>query len=141
MNPRAGRSRLVWPAALAALVIVAGTIGRWGSDGVITVDGLDTSDGKVILGVAIVSLLLIVAGYLAGSQWAFLLPTLGGAFCAVISILDLSDFSDAGADVGWGLYATIAGSIALTGLALALLATPRRGRGGSSVVGDAPLER
>jgi hypothetical protein len=135
MNPRAGRSRLVWPAALAALVVIAGTIGRWGSDGVVTANGVDTGDGKIILGVAIVSLLLIIGGTAAGSTWAFFLPTLGGAFSAVISILDFKDFKDAGADVGWGLYATIAGSIALTGLALALLARPR------SVVGDAPLER
>ena len=139
MKSRAGRSRLVWPAALAALVVIAGTIGRWGSDGAITVNGVDTGDGKIILGVGIVSLLLILGGHLAGSTWAFFVPTIGGAFSAVISILDLSDFKDAGADVSWGLYAVIVGSIALTGLALALLATPSRR--GDSVVGDAPLER
>jgi hypothetical protein len=138
MKPRAGQSRLVWPAALAALVLIAGGIGRWGSDGVITVNGVDTSDGKIVIVAGAISLAMILVGAAIGRRWPFFMPTLLGAFAAVVCVLDLFDFKDAGATIGWGLYAGIVGSIATSGLGLALLATPPPG---DSVVGDAPLER
>jgi hypothetical protein len=126
VEDRPARSPLVWPAAAAALVVAVGGAGRWGSNDVITVDGADTSDGKLVIAVGVVSLVLILAGAVLRRRWAFFMPVLGAGFAAVVCILDLSDFNDAGADIGWGLYAAIAGSIVLVILALVLLATPER---------------
>jgi hypothetical protein len=122
----AAQPRLVWPAALAALAVAVGGAGRWGSNTSITVNGVDTSDGKIVVAVGVVSLVLIATGWVQRRRWPFFLPVIVGAFSAVVCILDLSDFKDASATIGWGLYLAIAGSIVLTLLALALLAAPGR---------------
>jgi hypothetical protein len=114
-------------AAIAAAVVAGiGSVGAWATAFGDSLAGLDTDDGKVVLGIAVASLVLLLIGFAVPHRWPYVVPLLAGGFAAVVTIIDLGDLQDTGVDAGWGLYASIAGSVALTILALVLLIKPRR---------------
>jgi hypothetical protein len=123
---RGGASPVVWGALAAAAVTAIGAIGAWATALGESLNGLDTDDGKVVLGIAGASALLLLVGAFTGHRWPYVLPLLAGGFAAVITIIDYSDLQDTAVDAGWGLYVAIAGSVLLTILSLVLLIKPRR---------------
>jgi hypothetical protein len=119
-------SPMVWPALAAAVLTAIGAVGAWATALGESLNGLDTDDGKVVLGIAGASALLLLIGALTRHRWPYVLPLLAGGFAAVITIIDYSDLQDTPVDAGWGLYVAIAGSVLLTVLSLVLLIKPRR---------------
>jgi hypothetical protein len=123
----AGRpSPAVFAAILAAVVAAVGVLGAWATALGDSLAGIDTDDGKVVLGIAGVSVVLLLIGLAVPHRWPYVVPLLAGGFATAITIIDYGDLQDTGVDVGWGLYLSIAGSLALTILALVLLVKPRR---------------
>jgi hypothetical protein len=121
-----GPSPALFAAIIAAVVAAVGVIGPWATAFGSELTGIDTDDGKVVIAIAGVSLVLLLVGFALPHRWPYILPLLAGGFASVITIIDFSDLMDTPADPGWGLYASMVGSVALTVLSLVLLIKPRR---------------
>lgn len=103
---------------IGALLMGAGSLGTWASLSIISVDGTRGSDGKITLGLAICCLLGLAVAYTRRALGVALLFMLGVA-AMVIGGIDLIRVSHAVgqstlfgiqvAQVGWGLYAVVAG--------------------------------
>ena len=119
---RAAVSPVLWVAVAAAVV---GGVGPWASDSGFTLNGVDTDDGKVVIGISAVALALLLIAAATRQRWPLVLPLLGSGFAAAICIADLSDFQDLGV-AAWAIYVAIAGSVAVSVLSLVLLVMPRR---------------
>jgi hypothetical protein len=118
---------LLWLAAAAAVLALVGGFAPWASDSETSFNGSEVSDGRVMIGIAIASLVMLVAYALTRQRWPLILPIVAGAFGAVICISDRSDFRDAGGTIEWGLYAAIVGLAALAVLSVAVAVTAERG--------------
>jgi hypothetical protein len=118
---------LLWLAAAAAVLALVGGFAPWLTDVETTFNGREVSDGRVMIGIAIASLVMLAAHALTRQRWPLILPIVAGAFGAVICISDRSDFRDKGATIEWGMYAAIVGLAALAVLSIALAVTAERG--------------
>jgi hypothetical protein len=128
----AQQSAVFWLALLAGAVMVIGGIGTWATAlNFISVSGT-RGDGWIVIAAAVVAIGCLWACVLRGSVLLGLVAIACGVGGAVVSAIDLHKVAAApsvnffGQQLnvvrpGWGLYADVAGSVALAGLVAALL--------------------
>jgi hypothetical protein len=105
---------------LAAIVVGIGSVTTWVDAGIFTRTGLDDADGVITLPLAI-----IAAGF-ASARLFGRLPTTAaivalvvGLLLSLIGFIDSADVSDAGVDVGYGLWMVLVGGIAMVLISIA----------------------
>ena len=119
------------PAVLALLVI--GCVGTWvkaeieifGQTQSTSKGGLD-KDGSIVLVLTIIAGVLLVLWRAQRKRWMAIVAAAIGALCTLIAIIDVADMNGekdtalGSVSVGWGLWLTLVGSIALTVLSIVL---------------------
>jgi hypothetical protein len=119
------------PAVLALLVI--GCIGTWvkaeieifGQTQSSSKGGLE-KDGSIVLILTIIAGVMLVLWRAQRKRWQAIVAAAIGALCTLIAIIDVADVNDekdtalGSVSVGWGLWLTLVGSIALTVLSIVL---------------------
>jgi hypothetical protein len=105
--------------ALSALIII-GTIGPWATIFTFSVSGTDTDDGKLVLGMGIVALVIGVLARLGriGRKAGRIVLGIIGALVALISIYDASVLSGTGVSLGWGIIVDIIAGFGLLAVVL-----------------------
>jgi peptidoglycan/LPS O-acetylase OafA/YrhL len=99
--------------AICFVAIAAGSFLPWSESGPFSETGVE--------GNGVATLVLAVAGVLATALGrrprAVLIAVSSAIVCLIVALLDFSDVSSGGSDVGSGLYLTLGASIAATALA------------------------
>lgn len=111
--------------AIGAAIVLVGCLGSWVSiDAGLassSISGLDTDDGKILLGVAIV---LIAGTLLASRRWMWIVLSIVALLALVIAVADLVDvgsedvptFGDViQVSAGWGLWLCVLGGLVCLG--------------------------
>lgn len=113
------------PFAAAGLVVI-GAAGPWVTLGSFSKGGLD-GDGVITLFLALVAAGVLLLAHVRNRRSPAVVVGLCGLLALVIAIIDIADVQDAGfgASVGWGLWLTLVGAIALLAAAVALFAGRR----------------
>jgi hypothetical protein len=101
-------------ALIGAVAVIVGVFLPWVSVLGLSVSGISTGDGKIVLIVAAGSLVLMAAAYGVVSWFdisqrlANIVSMAAGALCLIVSIADLNDFA------AIGLYLTLVASLVWT---------------------------
>ncbi|MEA2169731.1 MAG: hypothetical protein QOF76_3031 [Solirubrobacteraceae bacterium] len=99
------------PAAAVAIAVV-GSIGPWATVPGYSKGGLD-GDGSIVLGLAIVAAIFVGVARLRGRAPSRVALAICGLLIAAIGIIDIDDVNSKGPTVGWGLWVTLVGGIAI----------------------------
>lgn len=111
---------------MAVVLAIAGVFGTWRNAGPVSLDGVEgPHNGWLVVIFALIALVGI--GPLSRGSWLGGITVLGcGAVMASTAIEALVDDSDVlGGSSGWGVWLTLAMSLALCGAAVAGVALPR----------------
>lgn len=111
-------------AICTAMVVAVATLLPYVKLGPISRSGLDTSDGKVTLVLAIIGVLALAFG--RGKRWSLIVQFLAATLVVVMAVADMADIKDKGLEVGSGLWLILIAGIAWTLASLALLVARRR---------------
>jgi di/tricarboxylate transporter len=101
------------PLAAAFVAIAVGAFLPWSESGPFSENGIE-GNGLATLVLAIAGVLATVLGR---RPRAVLIAVSAAIVCLIVALLELSDVSGGGSDVGIGLYVTLAASAAATALA------------------------
>jgi hypothetical protein len=101
------------PLAAAFVAIAIGALLPWSESGPFSENGIE-GNGLATLVLAIAGVLATVLGR---RPRAVLIAVSSAIVCLIVALLELSDVSSAGSDVGSGLYLTLAASAIATVLA------------------------
>jgi hypothetical protein len=123
-----------WIAAGAVLATFVGLVGPWVKTIFIDISGLDTDDGKLVAGLAVVAAVALVvhAKHTVREKrplWPLITLILSGGLIAVVAIYDWSDIEGSTSDseleglakVGWGLWLDAIAGVVLAAAAVALV--------------------
>jgi hypothetical protein len=139
--PAVGVPSVWWAAPAAVVLLVVGALGPWavvdvaafGQSASLTKSGLG-SDGTITL------ILGLIGGGLLGvwlperARWLPIVAAILGALAALVAIIDITDVSGSASglggavdvSVGWGLWLTLVGAVALIAVSAVLIAKSRR---------------
>jgi hypothetical protein len=101
-------------AIMAAAAVVVAVFLPWVSVFGLSVSGISTGDGKIVLVVAAVALVLLAAAsrlvmwFEVSRKLADILSLIAGAICLLVAVADMNDFA------AIGLYVTLIASLAWT---------------------------
>ena len=118
-------SSTVWVMLGLAIVALVAVFMPWVSSPLVSVSGVDTPDGRLSLGLAVLPLLAAIAGAARRSvaRWQGVCHLLGGGALAAVAAADIADIQEklGGsrlASVGIGIYiqCAVGATIAITGL-------------------------
>jgi hypothetical protein len=133
-----GRPAVFWLTLGAAAMMVVGGFGPWAKVfSIASVSGTD-GDGWFLIVGGLAACGLLAREVTAGGVWPLAVILLIGIGCAVVAFIDLDDIAGVAGeeafgsivDPGWGIYASLIGSVALAAsAALALVWRPYPGRG------------
>jgi hypothetical protein len=101
------------PVAAAFVAIAIGAFLPWSESGPFSENGIE-GNGLATLVLAIAGVLATVLGR---RPRAVLIAVSAAIVCLIVALLELSDVSSGGSDVGSGLYLTLGASAAATALA------------------------
>src|SRR5579859_7331935 len=106
-----------WWIAAGLALMVAGAVGPWARVlDAVTINGTDDGkDGWVVLGAAVVAVLLLLVFAKFRRRWLLLVPFVAGLIGGATAGYDLHDLGRFGslAEVHWGIYLALVGSIVL----------------------------
>jgi hypothetical protein len=122
------RSPLFVAAMAAAALAAIGSFGPWATFGSLSQSGTNGGDGWIVIGCVAIGAGMLAVSATRGGKAGYIVAIVLGLIAALVGFIDFSDVGDTSLDVGWGLFAVLAGSIALAALSIALLS--RRGRPG-----------
>lgn len=114
------------PLAAIGLVVI-GAAGPWVTLGSFSKGGLE-GDGVITLVLALVAAGVLLLAHFRGRRAPVVVVGICGLLALAIAIIDIADVQDAGfgASVGWGLWLTLVGAIALLAAAAVAFAGRRR---------------
>jgi hypothetical protein len=122
----AARTPAFWSAIAAAVLMIVGAIGPWGTAlRVVDVSGTQGGDGWLVIGAALVAAVVLFASPRDAGPVVALLAGIGGA---IVGFADLSDINSRGAFIrpAWGIYMVLLSSATLFVASLVLLLQKRR---------------
>jgi hypothetical protein len=118
-----------WLYVTACGLMIVGAFGPWATalGGLVKRSGVDGGDGWILVIGAAVAVALLVTG---ATKRKMIAAAVVGALCSVVAIYDLTDAkkivddAEGLVDVGWGLYLSVAASVAVAVQALRVAAQP-----------------
>ena len=129
-----------WGVPPILVLLLIGCIGTWvkaeveifGQSQTSTKGGLE-KDGSIVLVLTVIAAVLLILWRSQGARWQAWVATGIGALATIISIADVADVNSkkdtaiGTINVGWGLWVTLVGSIALTVISIVLALNRRTG--------------
>jgi hypothetical protein len=120
-----GRPLAFWWAIGASALMIVGGLGPWATAlSVIDVSGTH-GDGWLVIGAGVLAAAILLTSPSDAGPIVGILAAIGGLLVGVIDLNDIQSRS-ALVEPAWGIYAVLAGSIALGVASVALLAGRRR---------------